>query len=149
VPPTCGEQFNVCVPKQLWVSDQVPETDPQSASEPVDDSLVLGASGIELLLEVQLEGETHQFLIDSGASLSLVKPGVSWVEVRPTELAARGIMGTKLKSLGTQEIEITLGNWVYVHEFLVTPLDVEYSGLDILRQIDAKVDLCSSGLIIG
>jgi len=34
----------------------------------------------------------------------------------------------------------------------VTPLDVEYSGvlgLDILRQIEAKVDLCSRGLIIG
>jgi hypothetical protein len=34
----------------------------------------------------------------------------------------------------------------------VTSLDVEYSGvfgLDILRQMEAKVDLCSSGLIIG
>ena len=34
----------------------------------------------------------------------------------------------------------------------MTPLDVEYSGvlgLDILRQMEAKVDLCSSGLIIG
>jgi hypothetical protein len=34
----------------------------------------------------------------------------------------------------------------------VTSLDVEYSGgfgVDILRQMEAKADLCSSGLIIG
>ena len=112
----------------------------------------MGATGNELLLEVQVEGEPHQFLIDSGASLSLVKPGVSRTVIKPTDLAARGITGTKLKSLGTQEIEIELGRHTYVHEFLVTPLDVEYSGvlgLDILRQMEAKVDLCSGGLIIG
>ena len=51
-----------------------------------------------------MEGELHQFLIDLGASLSLVKPGVSQTEIKPTDLAARGIMGTKLKSLGVQEI---------------------------------------------
>ena len=99
-----------------------------------------------------MEGEPHQFLIDSGASLSLVKPGVSLVVIKPMDLAARGITGTKLKSLGTQEIEIELGRRVYAHEFLVTPLDVEYSGvlrLDILRQMEAKVSLCSGGLIIG
>jgi hypothetical protein len=85
----------------------------------------VGASGNELLLEVEVEGELHRFLIDSGASLSLVKPGVSQAEVRPTDLAARGITGTRLKSLGTQEIEFRLGSRVYTHEFLVTSLDVE------------------------
>jgi len=112
----------------------------------------VGATGNELLLEVQVEGEPHQFLIDSGASLSLVKPGVSRTVIKPTDLAAREITGKKLKSLGTQEIEMKLGRHVYVLEFLVTPLDVEYSGvlgLDILRQMEAKVDLCSGGLIIG
>ena len=101
---------------------------------------------------MQVEGELHQFLIDSGASLSLVKPGASHTEIIPTDMAARGITGTKLKSLGVQEIEIKLGNRTYTHDFLVTPLDVEYSGvlsLDILRQMEAKVDLCSSGLITG
>jgi len=77
---------------------------------------------------------------------------VCQAEVKPTDLDARGITGTKLKSIGTQDIEFRLGNRVYTHEFLVTSLDVEYSGvfgLDILRQMEAKVDLCSSGLIIG
>jgi hypothetical protein len=67
-------------------------------------------------------------------------------------MAARGITGTKLKCLGTQTIEFRLCNKIYQHEFLVTPLHVEYSGvlgLDILRLMEAKVDLCSSGLISG
>ena len=71
------------------------------------------ASGNELLLEVQIEGETLQFLIDSRASLSFVKRGVSRAEVRPTDLAARGITGTKLKTTGTQEIKLRLGNRIY------------------------------------
>jgi len=67
-------------------------------------------------------------------------------------LAARGITGTKLKSLGTQEVEIELGNRTYKHQFLVTPLGVEYIGvfgLELLRRMEAKVDLCSGGLIVG
>jgi len=99
-----------------------------------------------------VEGDLHRFLIDSGASLSLVNPGVSRAEIKPTDLAAKGITGTKLKSMAAKEIEVKLGHRIHVHEFLVTPLDVEYSGvfgLDILRQMEAKVDLCSSNLIIG
>jgi hypothetical protein len=107
VSPASAEQFNVCTPNN---HGEIPETDSRNASEPVENRLVVGASGNELLLEVQVEGETHQFLIDSGASLSLVKPGVSQAEVRPTELATRGITGTKLKSIGTHKIEIKLGN---------------------------------------
>ena len=112
----------------------------------------MGASGYELLLEVQVEGITHQFLIDSGASVSLIKPGINQAEIAPTDLATRGITGAKLKSLGTQEVEIQLGNRTYTHEFLVTPLGVDCSGVfghDLLRRMEAKDDLCSGGLIIG
>ena len=66
----------------------MPEADPGITGEPIDDSLVAGASGNELLLEVLVEGTIHQFLIDSGASLSLIKPGVSQAEVAPTDLDA-------------------------------------------------------------
>ena len=67
-------------------------------------------------------------------------------------MAARGITGAKLKSSGNQTVEIKLGNKTYQHEFLVTPLDVDCSGvlgLDILWFMEAKVDLCSSGLFMG
>jgi hypothetical protein len=77
---------------------------------------------------------------------------VSQAEVQPTNIAAKGITRTKLKSLGIQIIEFKLGNKLYQHEFLVIPLDIDYSdvlGLDVLRLMEGKVDLCSSGLIIG
>jgi hypothetical protein len=69
--------LDICNPKQPWVGVEIPETDPGATGEPVDNSLVVGASGNELLLEVQIEGKSHQFLIDSGHSLSLEKPRVS------------------------------------------------------------------------
>ena len=61
--------------------------------------------------------------------MSLMKPGVSQAEIAPTDLAAMGITGAKLKSLGTQEVEIQLGNRTYTHEFLVTQLGVDCSGV--------------------
>jgi hypothetical protein len=48
-----------------------------------------------------------------------------------------------LKLLGKRENE---------YEFLVTPLDVEYSGVlgvDLLRIMEAKVDRCTGGILIG
>jgi hypothetical protein len=94
----------VVTPKQQWVDNEIPEVDPGTINEPLDSSLLVGASGHELLLEVEVEGQLHQFLIDSGASLSLVKPGVSQAEVQPTNMAAKGITGTQLKSLVIQII---------------------------------------------
>jgi hypothetical protein len=127
--PQLRETASQIHPKQQWVYYEIPEVDPGTTGEPVDSSWLVGASGNESVLEVQVEVQLHQFLIDSGARLSLVKPGVSQTEVRPTDTAARGITGTKLKSLGNQTIEIKLGNRTYQHEFLVTPLDVDYSGV--------------------
>jgi len=45
------------------------------------------------------------------------------------DMVARGITGTKLKSIGTQEFDIQLSNRIYTHEYLVTPLGAEYSGV--------------------
>jgi len=51
-----------------------------------------------------------------------------------------------------QEVEIQLGNRIYTPEFLVASLGVDCSGvvgLDFLRRMEAKVDLCSGGLLSG
>jgi predicted aspartyl protease len=85
------KQFHPLNPKQQRVGDKVPETDPATTGEPLDSSILVGASGNEFLLEVEVENQPHRFLIDIGASLSLVKPGISQAEVRPTNTAARGI----------------------------------------------------------
>jgi len=109
VSATSRQQTGLLEPKQQLIDGEIPEVDPVVTGEPLNSSLLVGASGNELLLKVEVEGQLHQFLVDSGASLSLVKPGISQAEVRPTNTATRGITGTKLKSLGTQIIEIKLG----------------------------------------
>jgi hypothetical protein len=77
--------------------DEIPLVDTSTIKEPLDSSLLVGASGQKLLLEVEMEGQ-HQFLIYSGTRLSLVKLGVSQSEVQPTNMAAKGITSTTLNS---------------------------------------------------
>jgi hypothetical protein len=106
----------------------------------------------ELLLEVEIEGRAHQMLIDSGANVSVIKPGIVRSEVRPTQTVARGITGSKLRVRGTQEVTFNVENKVFTHEFLIAPLDAEYSGIlgvDVLRRMEARVDLRTSTLLLG
>jgi hypothetical protein len=88
----------------------------------------LDASGLELVLEIEIEGKCHLVLVDSGASLSVMKPGIS-TELQPTQTAARGITGNKLKATGTQYITLWEGKRNFKCEFLIVPLDVEVSGI--------------------
>jgi hypothetical protein len=71
------------------------------------------ASRNKLLLKLEVKGQLRQFLIDTGASLSLVKPGVIQADFQPTNTDERGITGAKLKCLGNQIIEIILFNKTY------------------------------------
>jgi hypothetical protein len=49
--------------------------------------------GPELLLEVGINGRLHYVLIDTGASVSVIKPGIAAAEIWSTETVARGITG--------------------------------------------------------
>jgi hypothetical protein len=40
-------------------------------------------------------------LVDSEASVSVMKPGIDASEIRATQTAAKGITGNKLKIMGT------------------------------------------------
>jgi predicted aspartyl protease len=111
-------------------------------------------AGSELLLEIDICGSLHHMLIDSGASVSVIKPGIAVSEIRTTHTrtTARGITGTKLKVMGTQEVTFTAGKRTYTHEFLIAALDTEYSGIlgvDVLRHMGARVDLRTSTLLLG
>jgi len=81
-----------------------------------------------------------------------MKPGISSSELQHTQTAAKGITGNKLKTTGTQFITFRVGSKTFSHEFLIAPLDVEYSGIlgvDILKRMEAKVDLRTSTLVLG
>jgi hypothetical protein len=69
--------------------------------------MLVGASGNELFLEVEVEGQPYQLLVDCGATISLVKRGVSQAALFPTDVAARGITGTKLKASDTRQFKLS------------------------------------------
>ena len=75
VSPTC--EIIPETPPQQWFGDEISEVDPCNTGEPVDSSWLVGGSGNELVLEVDMEGQPHQFLIDPGVVLCIVKTGFS------------------------------------------------------------------------
>jgi hypothetical protein len=106
----------------------------------------------ELLLAIEIEGQLHHVLVDSGASLSILKEGISNTEIFPTEQAAKGVTGNLLEILGIQNAEFKLGKTKFCFEFVTAPLDVEYSGVlgvDILKYMEARVDLRTNELVVG
>jgi len=138
------------VPKWPGFDVLLPNVEPRTEGKEVGLSH-LDATGLELLLEIEVEGKCHLVLVDSGASLSVMKPGISSSELQPTQTAAKGINGNKLKTTGTQFITFRVGSKTFKHEFLIAPLDVEYSGIlgvNILKRIEAKVDLRPSTLVL-
>jgi hypothetical protein len=52
--------------------------------------------------------KVQRFLIASGSNLSLINPGVTLAEFKPIDLATRGIIGIKFKSIGTVEVDMKL-----------------------------------------
>jgi hypothetical protein len=67
-------------------------------------------------------------LVVSAASLSVMKPGISSSELHPTQTAARGITGNKLKTAGTQDMIFRVGKKTFRNEFSIASLDIEYRG---------------------
>jgi len=88
------------------------------------------------MLEIEIEGKCHLVLVDLEASLSVMKPGISSSELQPTQTPTRGITGNKLKATGNQYFTFWEGKRNFKHEFLIAPLDVEFSGIlgmDVLK----------------
>lgn len=91
--------FPVCKPpKQARFGPAIPSVEPPDQGKEVGYSLA-NISGLELLLEIEIEGNIHQVLVDSGTSLSVIKERVSTAEIEPTQTAARGTTGNKLRVL--------------------------------------------------
>jgi len=139
------------LPKWPGFDVPVPNVEPTAEGKEVGLSH-LDSTGLELLLEISIEGKRHFVLVDSGASLSVLKPGISSSKLVPTQTAAKGITGKKLRIIGTQIITFCVGSKTFEHEFLIAPLEVDYSGVlgvDVLKRMEAKVDLRTSTLVLG
>jgi hypothetical protein len=69
-PQLVGNSPVTSPPNNTGSGNAIPEVDPGTTGEPIDCIWLMGASRKELLLHVEVEGQPHQFFIDSGASLS-------------------------------------------------------------------------------
>ena len=49
----------------------------------------------EPVLTLEIEGDDCEFMIDTGAMVSLIQPAVSKASVQPCDVQARGVTGTQ------------------------------------------------------
>ena len=49
----------------------------------------------EPVLTLEIEGEEREFMVDTGAMVSLIQPAVSKAYVQPCDVQARGVTGTQ------------------------------------------------------
>ena len=110
----------------------------------------------EPILTLEVGEKDFEFMVATGALVSVIEPGISRAHVLPCYVRARGIRGTQLEVLGEQELEFTLRNQEYsssfVHTFLVSPLKRCSSGIlgmDFLQWVGAEISLTAQLLHIG
>ena len=110
----------------------------------------------ESILTLEVGEKDFEFMVATGAFVSVIEPGISRAHVLPCYVRARGITGTQLEVLGEQEVEFTLRNQEYsgsfVHTFLVSPLKRCSSGIlgmDFLQRVGAEISLTPRLLHIG
>ena len=56
-------------------------------------------------LAIEIGGEECSLMVDTGAMVSLIKPGISRAQLQSCDVKARGVTDTELEVLGEQEIE--------------------------------------------
>jgi hypothetical protein len=107
------------------------------------------------LLTVAIEGERFEFVVDTGATVSLIKLTVSKAQLRKSQVQARGVSGMKLEILGVQNVKFIvrsqLGSKTFIHSFVVCPLEVCRAGilgLDFLQKVGAGISLTDNLLTI-
>ena len=109
----------------------------------------------EPVLTLEIEGEDCEFMIDTGAMVSLIQPAVSKACVQPCDVQARGVTGTQLDILGEQEVKFILRNksdcMSFKHTFVVSPLircSSGILGMDFLQRVGAEISLTTQSLCI-
>jgi len=107
-------------------------------------------------LAIVIRGIEYSFMVDTGAMVSLIKPGVSRAQIQSCEVTARGVTGTELEVLGEQEVTFSMKGQgcclTFKHTFVVSPLEHCSSGIlgmDFLQRVGAEISLTAQSLTIG
>jgi hypothetical protein len=109
----------------------------------------------EPLLTVEIGRGRFEFVVDTGATVLLIKPTVSKAQVRKSQVQARGVSGTSLEILGVQDVKFTIGfptgSMTFIQSFMVCPLEICSAGildLDFLQRVGAEISLSDNSLTI-
>ncbi|KAJ8369429.1 hypothetical protein SKAU_G00094570 [Synaphobranchus kaupii] len=114
------------------------------------------ASG--LYLHCRLDGQACRALVDTGATISLVRPGVlhntggpqlpeAWT---PTATPLTSVMGAKMAMRGKKEVKVTVSGQEVSHEFWLADIaDSCIIGLDLLKCWGACVDVSRASITLG
>ncbi|KAJ8337367.1 hypothetical protein SKAU_G00385870 [Synaphobranchus kaupii] len=114
------------------------------------------ASG--LYLHCQLDGQACRALVDTGATISLVRPGVlhntdgpqlpgAWT---PTATPLTSVTGAKMAMRGKKEVKVTVTGKEVSHEFWLADIaDSCIIGLDLLKRWGACVDVSRASITLG
>jgi hypothetical protein len=101
-----------------------------------------------LTTDLEIEGYQYPFLIDTGASVSAIKPGIcKGQRVDPQEFTVKGVIGTEIQTGGSRILEFKLGRRFYRHKFIEASVQIEYSSIlepDFRTVIHAIPDLVAT-----
>jgi predicted aspartyl protease len=107
----------------------------------------------EPVLTIEIEGERYVSMVDTGAMVSLIQPGISKAQRQTCDIKARGVSGTQLVILGEKEVEFMICDrdfaLSFIHTFVVSRLTRCSSGIlgmDFLQRVGAEISLTSQSL---
>lgn len=106
----------------------------------------------ELIINVMIGSKPCRFLLDTGATISIIKKGISQKIIRSSDVVARCVTGSKIKIYGRQKVSLSLGNTRIDHDFVVADILTPYDGLmglDLMKRIGLKIDFTTGNIFIG
>lgn len=111
----------------------------------------INVSNNELIITVIIGNKPCKFLVDTGATVSVIKRGICRNKILPSDMVAKGVTGDQVKIFGTQDVNLLIGSRKIVHTFVLCELPYKYDGImgiDLLRKLGAKVDVKGDKLFI-
>lgn len=90
--------------------------------------------------------------MDTGATVSLIKPTVSSALITESDVVIRGANGQKVKTFGTQTVKFLMGSEQFEFKFVISDIRISAAGIigmDFLRYVGARIDVQSNSLVIG
>ena len=121
-------------------------------AKPSIPSVLVSRLATEPVVTLKIEETDFEFIVDTGAAISIVKHNIWQTPLVPTELTARGVTGITLKILGTQTVKVSLIGKVFDYTFYVARIQATGDGIltvDLLQFVGASVDLNAGCLRVG